>query len=116
MSLSIIDRGGVLTAELHELVERRLRFALARFDSRIQRVSVMITDEKGPRGVESNCQITIKLIRGNDVVVGSQDLDPAECIARSADRAGRAVARAMERELRINRSNAVGLRENPGRF
>jgi putative sigma-54 modulation protein len=96
--LSITDRSGLLTTELRQLAERRLLFALSRFGNRIIRVNVVVCDENGPRGgVDKACRITITLRRAADVIVRHRDVDMAACISRVAERAGRAVSRAIER-------------------
>ena len=105
MSLAIIDRSGVLSEELRQFAERRLRFALSRFDSKIQRISLVLTDTNGPRGgVDKLCRITVSLRRANDVAISDEDADAATCIARAAERIGRAVARAIERNQAFDRS------------
>ncbi len=104
MSLTIVDRSGVLSGELRELAERRLLFALSRFDSKVQRVSVVVADTNGPRGgVDKSCRIAVKLRRSGEVTVTDQDADIATCIARAAERVGRAVSRAIERNHRFDR-------------
>ena len=105
MTFAIVDRSGILTGELREFVERRLLFALSRFESRIQRTTVVVADANGPRGgIDKSCRITVKLRRAGDVTITDQDVEVGSCIARAADRVGRAVARAIERTRRIDRS------------
>ena len=104
MSVAIVDRSGVLSAELREFTERRLLFALSRFDAKIQRVSVLLADANGPRGgVDKSCRITVTLRRANEVTITDQDADVTACIARAAERAGRAVGRAIERARGFDR-------------
>ncbi|REJ68244.1 MAG: HPF/RaiA family ribosome-associated protein [Planctomycetota bacterium] len=104
MRLTIVDREKSLTAEQREFAERRLMFALARFESRIQRVKVVVNDVNGPRGgVDQHCRITVQLRRMRDVVVSNRDVDLKNCVARAADRAGRAVARAVDRFHQFDR-------------
>ena len=47
MSLAIVDRRGEMSAEVGEFAERRMRFALSRFDSRIERISVVLGARMG---------------------------------------------------------------------
>ena len=104
MRLSVVDRNSLLSNELHELLERRLSFALSRFDSRIMRVTATFEDVNGPRGgTDKLCRITVKLVRSPDVVVSDQDSDLGKCIAHASDRAGRAVARSIDRSQQIRR-------------
>lgn len=98
VTLSIVDRSELLSDELRHLIERRLLFALARFDSRIVQVEFVVNDENGPRGgVDKTCRVAIILHRAGDVLVNDKDADMAKCISRVAQRAGRAVARAIEK-------------------
>ncbi len=105
MSLAIIDRSGILTEDLRVYIERRLRFALTRFDAKIHRTTVVLEDTNGPRGgVDKSCSIHVKLQRASSVKITDQDADLARCVARAAERAGRAVRRAIERAQRLDRS------------
>jgi putative sigma-54 modulation protein len=110
MALSIVDRNKELSNESREQLERRLSFALSRFDSRIRQVSVVIEDVNGPRGgIDKLCRIIVKLQRATDVIISDQDSDIAKCIARAADRAGRSVARAIERTQQIYRPRPLDI-------
>ena len=105
MSISFVDRNKMLNREIRELAERRLLFALTRFDSRIAKVELVITDENGPRGgVDKVCRITVRLLRAGDVSITDRDADLARCISRIAERAGRAVSRSIERSQQFDRS------------
>ena len=105
MSLSIVDRSGFLSDDLHLLTERRLLFALSRFGSKVQRVSVVFSDTNGHRGgVDKACCITVKLRRAADVIITDEDADVAACIMRSVARVGRAVARTIERTQELDRT------------
>ncbi len=109
MAISIVDRDHLLSRDLREFAERRLLFALSRFDDRIQRLSVVFADANGPRGdVDKSCRITVKLRRGNELTVTDQDPDVAICLARAAERMGRAVARAIDRTQHFNRGATRG--------
>jgi hypothetical protein len=104
MQISILDRQGNLPAEVHELAERRLLFALARFDSKINRVTMVLKDVDGPRGeVDKSCQVTVSLRHLAEVRVSHAEANLKSSIARTADRVGRAVARAIEGSQRASR-------------
>lgn len=105
MSISITDRDKVLNSDLRELCKRRLLFALSRFDSSIAKITLVISDENGPRGgVDKACRVSISLHRAKNVVITDKDSEIMKCISRVADRAGRAVARAVERKQNFDRS------------
>ncbi len=50
MQLKIVARNIDLSPSLRALVERRLRFALGRFGTRLKHVVVCLRDLNGPRG------------------------------------------------------------------
>lgn len=78
--------------------ERRLRFALGRFASRVGRVAVRVADVNGPRGgTDKRCRIVVALGGAGTVVVEDRDADVYAAIDAAADRAGRLVARALHR-------------------
>ena len=85
--------------EFQDHAERRLRFALGRFAHEIDRVSVHICDTNGPRGgLDKQCRVRARLIRGREVLVGDEDADWDVLIDRVSARLGRSVARVLERE------------------
>jgi hypothetical protein len=105
MTLCIIDRGDLLDGSLRQLAERRLLFALSRFDSRIEQVDLVVSDENGPRGgIDKACRLSIVLHRAPQVVISDRDSDLAKCISRVAERAGRAVSRSIEKSRSFDRS------------
>ncbi len=74
MTVSISDRSGLLNLELRQLAERRLLFALSRFDLRIKQVELVVSDENGPRGgIDKACRVSVSLHRASDVVVSDRD-------------------------------------------
>jgi putative sigma-54 modulation protein len=83
---------------LHDAAQRRLRFALGRFERRIDGVRVRFHDVNGPRGgVDQECQVAVRLARPADlVVIEDRDSDPHAALARAVDRAARAVGRVIE--------------------
>jgi ribosomal subunit interface protein len=98
MELQVQARQFRLSRQLREHVERRINFALGHFDRRVWRVAVSLSDANGPKGgVDKQCQILIHLRRGNPVKVKDVDVDFRTVVDRAADRAGRAVARRLQR-------------------
>ena len=104
MHLSIVDRDRSASEEVIAFAERRLRFALSRFTTKIEQVSLVMNDVNGPRGgTDKVCRVTVKLRRTSDVVLTASDADLRSCVARAADRAGRAVSRSIERSQQFDR-------------
>ena len=102
MRIEIQGLGFPLTAPLLEHTERRLRFALIRTSDRIKRVAVRLGDTNGPRGVEDKfCKIQVVLDHAPPVLIEDAGADLYAVIDRAAERAGRNVAKHVDR-LREN--------------
>ena len=106
--------GGRNAPELATHVERRLRFALARFSGRIGRVNVFLADQNGPRGgVDKTCRIIVRLLDGGDVVAEVSDVDWAVAVDRATTRIGHTTGRELARRRagrRIGRPDAIDTR------
>ncbi|NQU21253.1 MAG: HPF/RaiA family ribosome-associated protein [Candidatus Nealsonbacteria bacterium] len=92
-----------ITTDIREYIDRRLYFALGRFGTAIDNVSVRVGDTNGPRGgVDKHCQIVVKLRASGShpIAVDDNDEDLYAAVARASSRAGRTVARAIERRRR----------------
>lgn len=90
--------GFPLTAALVDHTERRLRFALTRTSNRIKRVLVRLGDTNGPRGGQDKfCKIQVALEGAPSVVIEDAGADLYAVIDRAAERAGRIVAKRVER-------------------
>jgi len=98
MKLGIRGQHIVLTATLLAHVERRLRFALGRFEQKIRQIAVQVTDLNGPRGgFDKQCRFTVTLSPSGKVIVGAIDADLHTAIDRAADRLERSVTRELKR-------------------
>jgi len=84
-------------AALLDDIERRLRFALGRFDPHVARVDARITDANGPRGgIDQVCRLYVTLSSPHRrIVIEDVDVAPRVALARAAERAARTVARAV---------------------
>lgn len=99
MQIVIQTRGFDLSAGLREHVERRVRFALDWANHHVRKVSVRLSDLNGPRGGEDKrCHIQVALAGAADVVIEDTEADLYVAIDRAADRAGRTLARQVERQ------------------
>lgn len=98
MNISTVDRGCCLTPDGSALANRRLLFALSRFDSKIDQVVLTLRDLNGPKGgIDKECSVRLKLYRGEDIVVTDRDESVEACVSRAADRAARTLSRRIER-------------------
>lgn len=100
MRIDIQARGFTLTEGLRIHTERRLRFAFGSTSGRVRAVVVRLADENGPRGgVDKRCTIRVELPGTSSVVIEHQEADLYVAIDRAADRAGRAVARRLDKSF-----------------
>ena len=102
---------------VNQYIERRLRFCLGRFASRIRRVSVRIFDLNGPRGgADILCRITARLVPSETIVVQEVNADLFAAIDRAAERAGQTLARRLSRVRDLKtRRESVRILADPGR-
>lgn len=82
---------------LAELARRRFAFALGRFGTRVESLSIRLRDLNGPRGGEDQlCLVSVRLHgTRREVVVRETGADAATAISRAAERTARAVARVV---------------------
>ena len=87
-----------LSPSLAPLARRRLEFALGRFGGRVRSLTVRLADLNGPRGgVDKHCLVAIRLTSPQRlIVVEDTDAEAEVAIGRTADRAARVVARAVQ--------------------
>ncbi len=72
---------------LREYAPHRLSPGLRRFENRIGRVIVRISDLNGPRrGVDSKCSITVDLVDGRRIFVDATTAWPYASVTRAASR------------------------------
>lgn len=98
MRIDIQGLGFPLSAALLDYTERRLRLALTRTSARIKRVVVRLGDTNGPRGGEDKfCKIQVVLEHAPPVLIEDTGADLYAVIDRVAERAGRNVAKRVDR-------------------
>ncbi len=98
MQVEIHAHGFVLTEDLRAHVGQRLQFALNRFQERVVRVAVHLSDSNGPRGgVDQHCHLQLRLRGLPDIVVKDTEADIHVAVDRAAQRAGRTLGRHLRR-------------------
>lgn len=98
MRIDVLLKDPSLSRDVKDHAIRRLQFALGRFGERIQKVRVRLSDVNGTRGgIDKACRIDVQGERSLSVLVDDVDSDIRVAIDRAADRAGRSIARALER-------------------
>ena len=99
-----------IAGELQHRIDRRLRFALARFGDRISRVVVYLSDLNGPKGgIDKSVRVLTRIDGGGLVVAMVVDSDWTLAVDRAAHRIGHNVARSLIRQRQrmpgVNRSS-----------
>jgi putative sigma-54 modulation protein len=98
MNWLLKDQGTRRPAELPDHIERRLRFALARFGDRVEKVVVFLHDHNGPKGgIDKVCRILAK-VRGCGMIMATvTDSDWKAAVDRATTRMGHTVSRRIGR-------------------
>ena len=100
-----------LTSELIRHTERRVRFALSRFGSRISWVRVCLSDLNGPKGgIDRCCRMAAKVRGADPLIIEDRDANVLAAIDRAADRLGLRVTRELARRShdRMHSRSTVG--------
>jgi putative sigma-54 modulation protein len=94
-------RGIDFTDELREAVERIVVFAVDRYDTQVDKISVYLADLNGPKGgVDKLCQITARFSRGNPVQILERGSKILTTVNRAARRLGHRIGRHIQRRNR----------------
>ena len=102
MKLTIRARHLDLAPELRDLIHRRLDFALGRLAGEIEAVDVTVADLNGPKGgPDKQCRVRIRCRALGTVVVEHVGSEILPVASLAADRAERAVGRALARSRRF---------------
>ncbi|QDT43615.1 Sigma 54 modulation protein / S30EA ribosomal protein [Gimesia alba] len=111
MTITFTDRNQLLTHQLKQLCERRLEYALSRFQSMIKSIEFSVSDLNGPRGgIDKACRVRIRHRTGH-VIVNHKHEDLAVCISKIAEKASRALSRKRSRSQKFNRTRHTDLIE-----
>src|SRR5439155_25582479 len=85
MRLDIRSRDRDLGDRLRDVIERKLRFTLARYCPRIRRVSLHVTELNGAPGSRKTlCRITARLVPAGEVSVEITEADLDTAVDRVA--------------------------------
>jgi len=109
VEIEIQARRVPLSRKLRHQVERRIEFALTRFDERIMKVSLWLSDVNGPKGgLDKNCQMQVIMPGKPDVVIEETRENLYLAINFAIARASKAVVRKLDRQRsRIKRSAPI---------
>ena len=94
IEISIDDVDPDIAPQLRAYAERRLSFALRRFQDHIRHVRVRLTDVNGPKhGVDARCAVTAHLANGQEVFVEATTAWPFRSVTQAAGRLSEAIRR-----------------------
>jgi putative sigma-54 modulation protein len=98
MHLQIRSKNYRLRDHERQNVERRIQFALNRFDGRISSVTVGLADVNGPRGgADKQCRLVVRLPNCRKITIEETHRNVSAAVALAAGRAGRVVGRELKR-------------------
>jgi putative sigma-54 modulation protein len=114
MKWHLKDQGTRRPADLPDHIERRLRFALARFGSRVEKVVVFLHDHNGPKGgIDKVCRILAKVQGCGAIMATVADSEWTAAVDRATTRIGHTVSRRIgrlrDRQVQAPRAAAQGL-------
>jgi ribosomal subunit interface protein len=98
MNIQIRGIGIQGTEAIAAHVERRLAFALSRFSAHLDRIQVRFSDLNGPKGgPDKVCQLDFQVRGAGTATVEARDADLYAAVDLAAAKAGRRVARLLDR-------------------
>jgi ribosomal subunit interface protein len=109
MHIDIQARQLPLTRTLKRYTQLRIRFALTRFEERIQRVSMWLSDVNGPKGGrDKQCRLQVALAGKTSIVIEDTHENLYVAINRAIERAGHSLVRKLDRQQsRLQRSRTA---------
>ena len=110
MRITIIDNTELLNSQSLESIANRVESTFSKFGDIIKSVEIFVEDINGPKGgIDKQARIKIDLKRMKNVFVSSESSSVRKAISQSVNRAGRAVARSIQRRHYTHRRTGVGL-------
>ena len=98
MLIEIQSRNITLTQELKDLLRKRVEFAFDRFQHKIQKVRIRLSDVNGPKGgIDKHCQIHLALPDQPDVVVRTRASRIEAAISKTTSRSAIALYRRFKK-------------------
>ena len=94
IEISMDDIDPRVAPELRDYAERRLTFALRRFQDHVRHVRLRLTDVNGPKhGVDARCAVRARLTNGQEVFVEATSAWPFRSVTQAAGRLSEAIRR-----------------------
>ena len=94
IEITIDEVNPAIAPQLRAYAERRLTFALRRFQQHVRYVRLRLTDVNGPKhGVDARCALTAQLTNGKQLFVEATTSWPFRSVTQAAGRLSEAVRR-----------------------
>lgn len=101
MLIEIRSKGFSVTEALDAHARRRLYESLRHHRGRVNRISLRLSDDNGPRGgIDKRCTIEVRVRGADPIVTQALEVDAYLSIDRASERAGRAIGRRLARRSR----------------
>ena len=108
MRLNIHGHSIFLNRELRQHIERRIRHATRRFESRIRLTSVLLSDVNGPKGgADKVCRVIVELNRRDRVVLTGLGSDAFRLVDGVAARVNWRISLLVQRRRRFDRTQTI---------
>lgn len=99
MRIQVTSRGLSLSDEIRDYAERRLEFALDRFESVVLSADVQLADENGPRGgIDQTCRVILSTDHLKEIVASHTAENQHAAIAGAIEIAARSLAKALDKK------------------
>lgn len=106
MKFNLRMRGLESEGLTRRIVERKLRFALGRFQARLTEIDAVVSDVNAGRGgIDKHCRITATIERGPALISEAADATVEAAVDRAADRLARTISRHLNREREFERAS-----------
>lgn len=106
MKVQLRTRGLESEGLTRRIVERKVRFALGRFQPRIVEVHADVSDlNAGRGGIDKHCRITAKTERGPALISEAVDATVEGAVDRAAERLSRSISRHLMRQREFARTS-----------
>jgi ribosome-associated translation inhibitor RaiA len=94
IEISMDDVAPDIAPQLRAYAERRVSFALRRFQEHVRHVRVRLTDLNGPKhGVDARCAVTARLTNGKELFVEATTAWPFRSVTQATGRLSEAIRR-----------------------
>ena len=111
MQVRVRVRGQFLLPSVRVDMRRRVHDALDRFEDRILRTEVTVSDVNGPRGgIDQQCKLNIIMAALPPIVIEASDESALAATTKALDRAARRVSDALNRRRDRKRARTTPMR------